>query len=162
MSYTPIAGDYFVVSTKGLVGFFIQLGTFSKMNHTGIYIGNGRIIEATTRLGVIESDLSKYDGLPLVWNHQDNPTDAQRAIIIETAKKQLGKKYFFGDIAVIAARILNIPVPKIILRHLATSKREICSAMTALCMRAAGFTIEPGKPVYFVTPSDLTYRLLWI
>ena len=58
--YTPIAGDYFVVKTHGLAGMLIRIGTFSEWNHAGIYIGDGKIIEARPQ-GVTISDLSKYE-----------------------------------------------------------------------------------------------------
>jgi len=161
-TYIPVAGDYFVVSTKGFVGFMIQLGTFSKMNHTGIYIGNGKIVEATPRKGVIISDLSQYDGLELVWNHEDNPTPEQRKIMVDTALAQVGKKYFFADIVIIGFRILGVPVPMWIQNKIAKSNHQICSGTTTICARAAGYTVEPTKPFYFVTPSDLMYRLLWL
>ena len=156
--YEPRVGDYGLVQTKGFFGFLIQLGTFSKVNHAFIYEGDGIIIEAKPRQGVTRSPVSDYEGI--IWNKWEELTDSQREAIVDFAALQVGKKYFFGDIAVIAARILRIPVPKIILKRIAHEGgiREICSDMATRCYRNAGVEIEPAKPAYFVTPSDLLYR----
>lgn len=156
----PKLGSYGIVSTHGLIGFLIQLGTFSKMNHAFIYVGNGQIIEATPRKGVKISPVTNYQNI--AWNHQEALTDPQREDIVRTALAHLGDPYFFRTFVVIGLRILRIPTPKWLTGDLSKSKGVICSELVAKCYRANGLNIVKGKPDYFVTPSDLTYRLLYI
>ena len=162
MTYTPLRGAYGTVSTSGLAGFFIQLGTFSKQNHAFIYIGEGNplgnIIEATPH-GVKYGWTSEYTNI--LWNKWDELTDAQRDLIVETAKAHLGDPYFWRVIVVIGFRILHLPAGWLSwgMKH---NKSVICSELVTICYRAAGVNVVPEKPVWLVTPSDLMYRLLFL
>lgn len=159
-NYEPKPGDYFTVSTNGPIGFFIQLGTESKDNHSGIYLGNGKIIEATPRRGVIISDISIYKDL--VWNRHEGLTDEQRAGIVEEALKFLGAPYSFLAFGVIALRILGVKfLPAYIENILKNAKGVICSELVTTSYRKGANISLSDKPDYFVTPSDLTYRLLY-
>jgi len=79
----PNVGDYFVVRTNGWAARLIQLGTGSKWNHAGVYLGNNQIVEARP-VGVTLSELSKYDGKPIVWNTQiDTSLTEQKDLTLE-------------------------------------------------------------------------------
>ena len=160
MTYQPRVGDYGVVSTKGIVGFFIQLGTFSKENHAFLYVGHDAIIEATPRKGVVISPVTKYSNI--VWNRHETLTVEQRKAIVTESLKHLGDPYFFRSFIVIGFRIMGLKLPRWITGDLSKSKGVICSELVTKCYRAVGITIEGHKPEYFVTPSDLTYRLLYL
>ena len=158
---------YGCISTSGLVGFFIQLGTFSKENHSFIYLGKDAdgvdiIIEATPRKGVVISRLDKYDLTSIVWNRHEAVTPSQLALIIKVALTHLNDPYFFRSFIVIGLRILGLTRLTWIAGNLEKAKGVICSELVAICYRAAGIEIEKDKPVYFVTPSDLSFRLLFI
>jgi uncharacterized protein YycO len=134
------------------------LGTFSKENHAVVYLGDGKIAEATTGHGVIISDVSIYENI--IWNKREELTDEQRTVIVRTALSHVGDPYAFRAIAVIAMRILGAPDWKWIEFNLAHDKGLICSELVAVCYLAAGICLIPDKPLYFVTPSDLGYRLM--
>ncbi len=60
--------------------------------HCGIYVGNGKLIEAVKYHGVIESDVSKYrDNKILVTRMKLSFNDIQK--VLENAKKSLGYGY---------------------------------------------------------------------
>jgi uncharacterized protein YycO len=147
-----------LVSTSGWAGFFIQLGTFSKENHAVVYVGDGKIAEATTNHGVVISPVSKYENI--IWNRWENLTDGQRTAIVRAVLSHIGDPYAFRAIIIIATRILGAPHWKWLEFNLAHDKGLICSELVAICYRAAGIDVIPDKPVYFITPSDLLYRLL--
>lgn len=151
--YQPRIGEIGLVSTRGFIGFLIQLGTFSKLNHAFIYEGNNTIIEATPLLGVKRSPVNTYQNI--VWSRHVDFTPEQGLSIATEAGKHVGAKYFYGDFGILAARILHLPLPKFMLKRLATSKKYICSQLAAHCWRSAGLSIVPEKPEYFVTPSDI-------
>ena len=150
--YTPLPGDIGLCSTKGIVGFLIQLGTFSKMNHSFIYEGEGIIIEATPRLGVKRSPVTAYS--EIVWSRHKIWTDAERAVIVAELQSHIGAKYFFKDFAVIGLNILHVPVPKFLTNGFSKSTSFICSQLSTHCWRKAGYDYLPSKDEWFVKPSD--------
>ena len=158
MKYKPRPGDYGVISTDGIMGFLIQLGTFSKENHAVVYVGNGKIVEATTGSGVVISDVSSYKNI--IWNKNDDLTTKHRLAICEHAMSLIGSPYSFRNIFVIALRIFGARIPDWVEIRLSRDKGLICSELVVMCYRFAGLRIVPGVKPYFVTPSDLMYRLL--
>jgi cell wall-associated NlpC family hydrolase len=160
MSYQPQLGDYGVVATKGIVGWLIQLGTLTKYNHAFVYVGDNTIIEATPVKGVILSPVSKYENI--VWNRHEVKTDAQREALVKAALKHLRHRYSFLAIAAIALQIFHLRRPKWMIARLAKSGNDICSQLVAQDYRACGFAIDGSKPDFYITPSDLVYRLLYI
>ena len=160
MTYEPQRGDYGVVRTNGVIGFLIQLGTVTKYNHAFIYVGDGKIIEATPRYGVIASDVTKYKNI--VWNRHEPKTDAQRDALVKAASARLGHRYSFLAIAAIALQIFHIARPKWMTDRLEKSGNDICSQLVAQDYRACGFNVEGTNPDFYTTPSNLVYRLLYI
>ncbi len=159
MTYKPQLGDYGVVATKGTIGFLIQLGTLTKFNHAFIYIGDGKIIEAQPG-GVVISEVSKYSNI--VWNKNEPKTDKQRVALVNKALTHLGHSYSFLAIAAIALQIFHIPRPSWMTKRLAKSGDDICSQLVAQDYRACGFQVDGTKPDFYITPSDLIYRLLYL
>ena len=157
--YEPKPGDYGVVSTTGLIGYLIQLGTRSRDNHAFVYVGQGYILEATPKRGVVLSPVTNYKDI--VWNRHEELTDAQRKIIVDTADSRIGSPYFFKSFIVIGFRILGINLPKFLTGDLSKDKGLICSELVSVCYRAAGIVMDNTKPDYFVTPADLAFRLLY-
>lgn len=158
--YQPQAGDYGCVQTNGIVGFLIQLGTLTKYNHAFIYLGDGEIIEATPRHGVIISPVTNYKNI--AWNMHEPKTDEQREALVVQALTHLGDRYSFLAFLAIAMRILHVRSPKWLCVHLDKSKNEICSELVARDYRACEFAVEGQRPDYYISPSDLIYRLLYI
>ena len=160
MTYKPQLGDYGVVQTSGFIGWLIQLGTLTKYNHAFIYVGDDQIIEATPRRGVILSPVSKYENI--AWNQHEAKTDAQRDQIVKYALKHLGNRYSFLDYFAIILRILRFEAPYWLTAHLANTSAVICSELVARVYRACEFSVDGERPDFYITPSDLIYRLLYI
>ena len=160
MTYQPQLGDYGCVQTNGVIGFLIQLGTVTKYNHAFIYVGDGKIIEATPRKGVILSPVSKYTNI--AWNQHEEKTVAQRDGLVKEALKHLGNKYSFLDYFAIILRMARFNAPDWLITKLDSSPDVICSQLVAAVYRSCGFTVDGEMPEYYCTPSDLVYRLLYI
>ena len=159
MAYNPKTGDYGCVKTNGLMAKLIRLGTLSRWNHSFIYIGNGKIIEANPK-GVEISDVSKY--LVIAWNQHEILSDQQRQIIVWKANQIIGKPYGFFVIADLAFRILGLKIlaNTRLMKYLSTKNGYICSELVAECYRHANMPLFK-KADYLVTPGDLAERLIY-
>jgi uncharacterized protein YycO len=159
MTYVPRAGDYGVTRTGGFFGRLIRLGTFSHWNHAFIYLGDGKIIEATPR-GVVVGELSQYS--IVVWNRHDDLTDDERAGVVAYAMSRLGEPYGFIDIAVIVLRQLGLKAFSVkISAFLDKRHGVICSQFASLAFRAIkrALTLKADN---LVTPEDLAERVLFL
>jgi cell wall-associated NlpC family hydrolase len=153
----PNVGDYFVVRTNGWAGWLIRIGTGSKWNHAGIYIGDGKIVEARP-VGVTISDLSKYNGMPIIWNTTvDNLTPDVGQHIANRAKMFVGDRYGFWSILNIALKILFLGwFPN--LKRAEDENSVICSQLVAWSYSVGGIKVSK-KQHALVTPKDLAYRV---
>jgi uncharacterized protein YycO len=157
--YEPLPGNYFVTRTGGFFGKLIRIGTVSHWNHVGIYIGDGRTIEAKPR-GVTIGNLSDYK--TLIWNRHDVITDAQRAGIIAYAESRLNDPYGFLEIAVLALRILGLKMfSDLLARQLNEVKGVICSQLGELAYTSVGIVLV-DEADYLVTPEALAERNLFL
>lgn len=155
--YKPVPGDYGTVATSGFFGFLIRLGTFSRDNHAFIYIGDGKIIEANPA-GVQITELSQYSNV--AWNQHENLSSSQRLAILDSAHTFVGKPYDFIDIGILAFRILGMKLPHFLTGNVTKHKGVICSELVAKSYKSAGIVLV-DKADNLVTPSDLTYRLIY-
>jgi hypothetical protein len=157
--FTPLPGNYFVTRTDGLPALAIRLGTFSHWNHAGLYIGNGKTIEAKPR-GVTIGNLSDYK--TLVWNQHDVITDEQRTGICAYGEGRVDDPYGFLEIDVLVLRILGLKVfSEEFAETLNESKGVICSQLVELAYRSVGLVLVDG-PDYLVTPEALAERNLFL
>jgi hypothetical protein len=156
MSNEPVVGDYFVVHTTGWAAKLIQLGTWSKWNHAGIYIGDNKIIEARPT-GVSIQDLSKYDGKPLMWSNEPSLTETERHNIVEFAKHFEHFKYGVWSIIALGFKCLGINLFPAVKRA-ETENRLICSQLVAWTYSHVGIKLSI-KQHALVTPKDLAERL---
>ena len=157
--YQPQLGDYGVVKTGGFFGKLIRLGTMSRWNHTFIYIGGNKIVEANPR-GVAVSDVSEY---PIIgWNQHEILTEEQRQKIYSYAMTTVGKPYNFLVIISIALRILGLKIfaNSKLLHRLSKHDGYICSELVAEAYAQAGLNLF-DKPADNVTPGDLAERLIY-
>lgn len=157
--YQPQLGDYGVVKTGGFFGKLIRLGTMSRWNHTFIYIGGNKIVEANPR-GVAVSDVSEY---PIIgWNQHEILTEEQRQKIYSYAMTTVGKPYNFLVIVSIALRILGLKIfaNSKLLHRLSKHDGYICSELVAEAYAQAGLNLF-DKPADNVTPGDLAERLIY-
>lgn len=156
----PNLGDYFVVRTTGIAARLIQLGTWSKWNHAGIYIGNGQVVEARPT-GVSISPLSKYDNNEIIWNtgHDGSLTTTERKKLVEFALTFVGDGYGVWSIISLGFKCFTFGIPLIPADWLAIrEKRVICSQLVAWSYSHIKIRVSNKKHA-LVRPKDLALRL---
>lgn len=177
----PQPGDFFVTATSGnlLDKFFawcIRFGTESTVNHAGIYIGNGQIVEAVR--SVVRGTESEYPNavwsngmapkyLYIVpkWNYSVTLTEDQRQAIVSAAQSYVGRPYGYLDILAIglAQKRFGSSVSRVSkwwwVKRIEKSKALICSQLVVEAYRAAGVDLAPGVPAGLVSPGDLLRRI---
>lgn len=160
----PQIGDFGLVSIEGGVGKLIRLGQFLNgdgfynYEHVFIYVGDGKIIEAMPG-GALLSDLSEYDGRPIMWS-TDLVTvpEWKRTDLANDAMKLQGTPYSFLDYFAIALYRLHIKHPGIA-KRVESSKHLICSQLVAQLYDDNEIPLTKYPP-YLVTPGKLTNYLL--
>src|ERR1700712_2552935 len=100
----PMVGDFFVARTEGLIPRAIRYLTCSRVNHAGIYIGGGIVVE-TKPGGVRYSYLNQYRDA--IWSTNRLPADLtptveQRRLIADNCRAIIGLPYGMLDIVAIA------------------------------------------------------------
>jgi cell wall-associated NlpC family hydrolase len=153
VSAVPNPGDVFVTRTGGFVAWAIRRLTHSTVNHAGVYIGQGEIIEADPRDGLRYNGATEYPSAQ--WSAYPL-TDAQRAAIVKWSVDHLGIGYNFLDIVALGlAYSVHVPTPKWARRRLDSDRTLICSQAAAMALRAAGVDPRPGEASGEITPEDL-------
>lgn len=154
----PNVGDYFVVHTKSVAGRLIQLGTWSKWNHSGIYLGNGMIVEALIQ-GVALSPISKYDNDPIIWSTGiDSPfTEAEAENLRNFALTFVGDPYGLWSIIATGLKCLGISLLPAI-RRAENERQVICSQLVAWLWSHEGRKVSLVQHA-LVTPKILATRL---
>jgi uncharacterized protein YycO len=154
LGYIPRLGDIGIVKTGGYVGAIIRIETESRFNHAFIYVGNGKIVEATPK-GIIISDVSKYPDI--IWNEREVLTQEQREGIAKDALALVGKPYSFITIAIIQIRILGLKnfSNSALMKKLSQKEGYLCSEMCAEIYVNRGKEIYGNKPDYLVVPGDI-------
>lgn len=157
----PQIGDFFVTPTGGdwfhrLIAKAIQWDTDSPYNHAGIYVGNGKIMEARPG-GAGLNFVDTYDGM--VWSHFDL-TAAERSDIVAAALECAGKPYGWLDIAAIALaqKRLGATVDSETwwVKRVSNIDTLICSQLVDLCYGDAGVHLfNDGRLPGLVSPGDL-------
>jgi cell wall-associated NlpC family hydrolase len=140
-------GDFFLVSFDGKnpnirnTGKWLKHGGairlaqlaagegFSQYEHAGIYVGDGKVIEASNG-GTVLTDWH-YDNEDVEWSSGIiNPTAAQRIRIVNAAYGYVGTPYSWPDYAAIAAKKLNLlPATNSLKDYVASTKHMICSQL---------------------------------
>jgi len=154
----PNIGDFFVVRTTGWAARLIQLGTWSKWNHAGIYIGDDMIIEARPQ-GVTLSDISKYDNHDILWSTSFEPpfTEAEGEKLRSFALNFVGHEYGVWSILATGFKCLGISLLPAIKRA-ESENGVICSQLVAWIWSHMGRKLST-KQHALVTPKDLAIRL---
>lgn len=169
------AGIRYFTATKNEYGKWED----AKVNHTGIYVGNGKIIEAAPG-GVRYNDWDAYEGDKAFWSSAGIAprladgslgasillTDEQRSKIVEAATSLLKTPYGFLDIVAIAfaqQRLdSRIDVRKALaeqpwwVQKIESRKTIICSELVDTSYRMAGIQLfEDGRLPGLVSPADI-------
>ena len=157
--YQPMTGDFGIIKSHGIAGFAIRLGTMSRWNHAFIYIGDGKIIEARPKEGIVIKEASQYP--KIAWNQHQGLTTQERIQIVEKAHSLLGRPYGFLDIAILGLRIIGFKfLGGKMLEKLALRQGIICSELVAICYNSAKVKVL-DKPEYLITPGDLAEVLIY-
>lgn len=140
-------GCYGAVEIPGnFFGKMISLLTYPRnykgirYNHAFIYLGEGLIAEAQPRGGKI-SHISKYNGMHMIFNTEDQMTQEQRDVVCITAKTLAAVKipYGFLDIEWLALHLSGYDW-NWLESKVDNEAREICSQWVAFCGQMAGLT----------------------
>lgn len=158
-------GDFFLVPISGIGGFGIKVGQwlngdgFVKIQHAGMYLGNGETVEAMPG-GAIRGNIARFDMDSMVWSSGlIDLTDEQRELICYFATQDIGVGYSDLDYFALALHRFHVPTPG--LKHyIMTSGHMICSQMVDREYARAGVKLfDDGRWDGDVTPADLNKLL---
>lgn len=171
MAVEPLPGDYFVTSTAGrlidrIAARLIRFGTDSAVNHAGLYVGEGTIVEAVGRV--------RYNGISAypdaIWSTGRlpahlTPNDEQRRLIVNKAHDLIGRKYSWLDIIAIGlaqrrlGRVVNSKTWWA--KRVSNDGKLICSQAVDVEYQAGGIQFfDDGRLPGLVSPEDLDALLL--
>ena len=179
MTVEPEPGDYFVTKTAGplldrLAAWLIRWGTAQRVNggwvnapvnHAGLYVGNGVIVEAVGR--VRYGSIDEYPDA--VWSTgrlpaELTPSAVQRKQIVSAAHNMIGRPYGWLDILAIglAQKRTGAHVTSNTwwARRISSGKTLICSETVEEGYAQAGIQLCPGRLRGLVSPEDLDALLL--
>jgi cell wall-associated NlpC family hydrolase len=141
------------VRTGGWAAAGIRLVTGSTVNHAGVYVGNGLIVEAEPNGAVLSHSRNYPDA---IWSRLDL-TPKQRDAIAAAARAKVGTPYSWTDCAAIGlAKILGHALPPFVRSRLSRPDRLMCSQLTDLCYHEAGVDLfADGRLPGDVSPGDL-------
>lgn len=162
----PQPGDYFVTATAGrlidrIAARLIRWGTDSTVNHAGLYVGNGTIVEAVGK--VRYNDVTAYPDA--IWctgrlPEHLTPDAAQRKLIVNRAHDLIDRKYSWLDI--IAIGLAQRRLGKVVnsrtwwARRVSGDGHYICSQAVDVEYQAAGIQLfGDGRLPGLVSPQDL-------
>ena len=150
----PEVGEFFVVRTGGWAGWLIRTVTRSSVNHAGVYVGNGRIVEAEPH----GARLGYADAYPdAIWSGAAI-TQGKGPEIQQAALKLLGTPYSWLDCAAIGLADIfgGHRLPLFIRRRIERTDRLMCSALVDYAYHLAGVQIyDDGRLFGDVSPGDL-------
>jgi cell wall-associated NlpC family hydrolase len=163
---TPQPGDFGLVGShpgpwwQRLAESAIRFGTDSPVDHAFVYVGDGRIVEAVSRVRI-----SMDTGYPdVIWSSgrlgRLTPDPDQRREIVKAALGYCGEAYNMLDIIAIglAQRRMGSLVDgdEWWVRRLSDNHRLICSQLVDAAYLAAGIHLfTDGRLPGLVSPGDL-------
>ena len=161
MALAPLPADIFLAPMAGLCGKGIALGQwlngdgFRKVQHVGIYLGDGQTIEAMPG-GAIIGELDLFDPRSLVWSTGLlDLTQNERSVICDYGRGLEGVPYSWLDYDALAMHRFHIPTPGL-RRYIETSGHMICSQLVDRVYKLAGIQLfSDGRWDGDVTPADL-------
>lgn len=157
---THPAGTIFVLCSNGWMADLIKLLTRSRVNHTGVALGDGRTVEAMPRGATIGRE---QDGPNVIWGTDLLAMiEAQRpgagARIAAEALRLVGRPYGFLDIFALGLTAIGLRwgwLERIVGRQ----DRLICSQLVDLACLNAGVHLydKPPRLPQNVTPGDIEW-----
>lgn len=143
-----VVGDILFVRTNTFFGSVVRWFTKSHINHVGIYLGDGLVLEAL-QAGVKIEHIDKYSNV-YKEVYRLNATIGEIDLFVRIALGKKNRPYDWGQ-------ILTIIVKKCFPAFrgsLASSKRSICSEVIYEAAKEAGFEV-PNVCQQFATPEDI-------
>ena len=140
-----------------MVAGAIRLFTRSPWSHAFVVVSDRAIVEATPH-GARIAALTDYNGSLVAFNDEEPKDDAQRHAIVDAARKMIGTRYGFADIAALGLVGLGVRF-RWLDRRVGREDRLICSQLVARAYAAAGLYLFDDRPAQAVTPGDLGLRL---
>jgi hypothetical protein len=159
-------GDVILVEGKQRFSKAIKYLTQSNWSHSAIYIGDGRLIEADLKEGVIGIPLQEYMEYHTRICRPKNLSEVDLASILTFVSSKIGGQYDTKHISDLFKIALN---PKLNLRKVLTSlgssdpRKVICSSLIADAFHSVHYPILPIKKELggyqkinstLITPSD--------
>lgn len=150
---TPRLGEFFVVRTDDLAGAAIRAVTHSTVNHAGVYVGHGMIVEAQPG-GACLTPASVYRDA--TWSGP-GITQGQGHLIAQQARSHIGDPYSWVDCACIGLTdLLGWHVPGAVRDRLENPHRNMCSQLVDRAYADAGVHLfTDGRIPGDVSPEDL-------
>lgn len=146
----PQLGAFFVQRGYGTFGAVIRFVTRSDVNHAGIYVGDGKIVEALSD-GMVVSPVPT-DGV--TWSRMVL-TDKQRRCIVDEAYKLVGIPYGWLDVFCIGLLQYGVRLPSVY-RRVRRQEYLFCSQAVDRAYLLAGVHLfNDGRASQDVTPGDL-------
>lgn len=138
----------------------IDFWTDSVIDHTFIYVGHGRIVEAIRRIS--NSPVTDYDDI--IWSTGrlpaiDTATDAQRGQAVAYAFSRVGEHYNIAGLLAVglyqrrAGHLVN--GDEWWVRLLNADHMDFCSELVAKCWLAAGIELCKTQLPVTVSPGEL-------
>jgi len=162
MTYNPNPGDIGLVKMAGSGGYAIRAlqwlngDGFEDFEHAFDYVGNSKIVEAMPG-GARLADLSRYDGLKILWLRCPAKYGAA---VAQEAINMIGVPYSWADYGALALHRFGVPTRR--LKHyMASRKSAICSQLVdRAAMRGGWHIFADNRDEGDVTPGDLTREAL--
>jgi cell wall-associated NlpC family hydrolase len=153
-------GDYGLSHSESTAGRWIRIGQilngsgFADYEHAFVYVGDGKIVEATGNGAVLVP--YHYAPKDVYWSSDKIPlTDEQRTKIVNAAKSYVGVPYSPEDYFALALRRFHIPAPHL-RQYISDTRHMICSQLVDKCYEDAGVHLfNDGRWNGYVTPGDL-------
>ncbi len=169
---TLIAGDVILVEGKQRFSAAVKYLTQSNWSHAVLYIGEGKVIEADLKFGVVKADVLKFENFHTRICRPVGLSDSDLNIIIDFIQEQQGLSYDIQNIFDLARYLIPVHlVPSRFKRQLLEfgsrdPTKVICSSIIAQAFQKVFYPILPlqqdigGEIKYsfrhhsFFTPSD--------
>ena len=153
---TPQPGQFFTVRTNGWQAWVIRVVTRSPVNHAGLCVGDGQVIEGQPAGAAFFPD----DHYPnAVWSTIPLTPD-QGLRIAAIGRTKVGTPYNWVDVIGIGlTRLFGARVPKFIRDRVSNPASLFCSQLVDECYLEAGVHLfTDGRLPGSVSPDDM-YRL---
>ena len=153
----PRLGAFMVTETGGFVAWAIRKITKSPVNHAGVYVGHGFLVEAQPG-GARVSLAARYP--KAIWSTPPISVHTDLAII-NAALDLVGTPYNFLDIAAQAlVRVFHWKAPNWALKRISNPERLQCAQLVDIAYGKAGVELfSDGRPAGLISPGDL-YQII--